>query len=102
MACVSGLTGCLRFRKLGCWSMAEDYVKFSNDQGLTEIGIGVTELKCIGASPPQDHPHIYIKIGEAGFAHCLYCNTRYVYRPWLGRLETDPPGNVFLEDGATD
>jgi hypothetical protein len=25
-----------------------------------------------------------------------------VYRPWLGRLETDPPGNVFLEDGATD
>jgi uncharacterized Zn-finger protein len=82
--------------------MAEDYVKFSNDRGLPEIGIGVSELKCVGASPPQDHPHIYIKIGEAGFAHCPYCGTKYVYRPWLGRLETEPAGNVFVEDIGAD
>jgi hypothetical protein len=44
--------------------------------------------------------YIYIKIGEAGFVHCPYCGTRYVYRPWLGKLETDPAGNVFLEDGT--
>jgi hypothetical protein len=30
--------------------MADDYVKFKNDLGLAEIGIGVTEFECIGAT----------------------------------------------------
>ena len=78
--------------------MADDYVKFKNDLGLAEIGIGVTEFKCIGASPPHDHPHIYHEIGEQGFVRCLYCNTKYVYRPYLGRFETEPPGNLFEDE----
>jgi uncharacterized Zn-finger protein len=36
------------------------YVKFRNDNGVPEIRIGVKEFKCIGVSPPQDHPHIYL------------------------------------------
>jgi uncharacterized Zn-finger protein len=78
--------------------MAAGYVKFKNDQGLAEIAIGVTEFQCIGVSPPHDHPHTYHKIGEQGFVHCLYCNTKYVYRPRLDRSETDPPGNVFADE----
>ena len=40
------------------------YLKFKNDRGLPEICIGVREFECIGVSPPQDHPHIYIDMGE--------------------------------------
>jgi uncharacterized Zn-finger protein len=78
--------------------MADDYVKFKNYLGLAEIWIGVTEFKCIGASPPHDHPHIYHEIGKQGFVRCLYCNTKYVYRPYLGRYETEPPGNLFEDE----
>ena len=75
--------------------MTKAYVKFRNDQGLAEIGIGVLEFECVGASPPGDHPHTYHTIGKAGFVYCLYCHTRYVFIPGLGRYETDPPGNAF-------
>ena len=79
----------------------DDYVKFKNDLGLAEIGIGVKEFKCIGVSPPEDHPHIYHNMGDQDFVHCLYCNTKYKFRPSLGRSETEPPGNVF-QDNETD
>lgn len=75
--------------------MAQAYVKFRNDKGLAEIGIGVTEFECIGVSPPDDHPHTYHTIGEHGSVHCLYCNTKYIYRSELGRTESDPAGNFF-------
>ena len=39
--------------------------KFRNDLGVPEIRIGVSEFKCIGISPPQDHPHVYINMGQA-------------------------------------
>ena len=42
------------------------YLKFRNDRGIPEICIGVREFECIGESPPQDHPHVYINMGEAG------------------------------------
>ena len=82
--------------------MTNEYAKYKNDLGLAEIGIGVVEFKCIGASPPHDHPHIYHKIGPQGFVHCLYCNTRYVYRPDLGRFETEPPGNLFQDESLAN
>ena len=82
--------------------MAEAYVKFRNDQGLAEIGIGVIAFECIGASPPDDHPHTYHAIDETGFVRCLYCNTKYVFCPGLGRSETDPPGNSFDDQDHRD
>ncbi len=51
--------------------------QFKNDLGLAEIGIGVKDFKCIGVSPPDDHPHIYHNMGDQDFIHCLYCNTKY-------------------------
>ena len=80
--------------------MAEGLVKFKNDRGLAEIAIGVNEFKCIGAAPPEDHPHIYQKIGPEGFVHCLYCNTKFVFRPELAPTETIPPGNFFEDEAA--
>jgi len=82
--------------------MTEGLVKFKNDSGLAEIAIGVREFKCIGVAPPGDHPHIYQKIGAEGFAHCLYCNTKYVFRPELARTETIPPGNFFEDEAVRE
>jgi uncharacterized Zn-finger protein len=53
------------------------YPKFKNDRGVPEIRIGVKEFMCIGESPPQDHPHIYINMGEADTILCPYCATRF-------------------------
>ena len=29
------------------------------------VRIGCHEFECIGDKPPQDHPHIYLKMGDA-------------------------------------
>jgi uncharacterized Zn-finger protein len=55
------------------------YLKFSNDRGIPEICIGVSEFECIGGSPPQDHPHVYINMGEADTILCPYCGTRFPF-----------------------
>ncbi len=80
--------------------MDNGYAKFTNDQGVAEIGIGVKEFKCAGVTPPQDHPHIYLNMGDDDSILCPYCATKYFYYPHLGRHETEPPGN-FFEDEAT-
>ena len=67
------------------------YPKFRNDRGVPEICIGVKEFECIGVSPPQDHPHIYIDMREADTILCPYCVTRFRFDPRLTPLEADPP-----------
>jgi uncharacterized Zn-finger protein len=44
--------------------------KFRNDRGVPEIRIRVREFKCVGISPPLDHPHVYINMGEADTILC--------------------------------
>jgi hypothetical protein len=39
---------------------------------------------CVGATPPFDHPHIYIDMGDADETVCPYCSTRFVYDASLG------------------
>jgi uncharacterized Zn-finger protein len=56
------------------------YPKFRNDRGVPEIRIGVREFDCIGVSPPQDHPHIYIDMGPADTILCPYCGPLSVLR----------------------
>src|ERR1700720_5042464 len=60
--------------------------KFRNDRGVPEICIGGREFECIGVSPPQDHPHIYIDMGEADTILCPYCGTRFRFDPRLAPL----------------
>ncbi len=58
---------------------------FHNDPGVPVIRIGAKEFMCMGATPPQDHPHIFIDMGHDGEAICSYCSTRFVYDGSLGR-----------------
>jgi uncharacterized Zn-finger protein len=43
----------------------ELYPTFHNEAGVPIVRIGCREFKCIGDKPPQDHPHIYLKMGDA-------------------------------------
>jgi uncharacterized Zn-finger protein len=73
------------------------YPKFRNDRGAPEIRIGVKEFKCVGVSPPVDHPHVYINMGEADTILCPYCATRFRFDPRLTPLAADPPDSYFAD-----
>jgi uncharacterized Zn-finger protein len=70
-------------------------LKFRNDHGAPEIRIGVKEFECIGVSPPQHHPQVYINMGKADTIFCPYCATRFRFDPRLTPLEADPPDSLF-------
>ncbi|MFO1184169.1 MAG: zinc-finger domain-containing protein [Bauldia sp.] len=70
---------------------------FQNDAGAREIAVGVKEFMCVGASPPLDHPHVFLDMGSRNDVACPYCATRFVYRASLGVNETDPPNHRFAE-----
>ena len=76
---------------------SDDYAKFKNDQGVSEIRIGVKEFKCAGVSAPQDHPHIYLDMGAADTILCPYCATLFRFDPQFGPREANPPDSVFLD-----
>ncbi|WP_173931690.1 zinc-finger domain-containing protein [Chelativorans sp. Marseille-P2723] len=71
---------------------------FHNTEGHRSIEIGVKEFMCMGALPPNDHPHIFLDMGEDEERICPYCSTLYRYNPKLNAHETVPPGGLF-EDG---
>ena len=81
--------------------MADSVVPhFCNDAGVDTIRIGVTEFQCMGASPPHDHPHVYLDMGDDDQIICPYCSTVYVFDDTLGATETVPPGCIYREDAA--
>jgi len=73
---------------------ADSYAKFRNDRGVPEIRIGVKEFECIGASPPHDHPHIYIEMGGETI-RCLYCATFFRFDARLGSNEACPSDCLY-------
>lgn len=68
---------------------------FHNDAGHPRIAIGVREFMCVGASPPYDHPHVFLDMGDADEIVCPYCSTLYVYDAALAADRTEPAGCVF-------
>ena len=66
-----------------------------NDKGVDRIRIGVKEFQCMGATPPHDHPHVYLDMGDGVQIICPYCSTAYVYDETLGKTESVPPGLLF-------
>jgi uncharacterized Zn-finger protein len=74
-----------------------NYSKFQNEIGVSVVGIGCREFECIGDRPPQDHPHIYLNMGEATEIVCPYCSTLYRFNPSLAADETDPPDCYYKE-----
>jgi uncharacterized Zn-finger protein len=74
-----------------------NYPKFQNEIGVPAVGIGCREFECIGDKPPQDHPHIYLNMGDAIEIVCPYCSTLYRFDPSLGADESDPPDCAHKE-----
>ena len=72
--------------------------RFLNDAGCMVVEIGVRALNCIGATPPADHPHVYLDMGEQPFILCPYCATRFRFDPTLRYDETRPFG--CFHDGS--
>ena len=52
-------------------------LKIANDSGKDEIQIDAREFECIGATPPFDHPHIFLDMGDDDQIVCPYCSTLY-------------------------
>jgi uncharacterized Zn-finger protein len=52
---------------------------YRNDGGVPEVRVPVRQFKCIGVSPPHDHPHIYLDMGEHDAIVCPYCSTRFLF-----------------------
>ncbi|MFP3920991.1 MAG: zinc-finger domain-containing protein [Dichotomicrobium sp.] len=78
--------------------MASITPRFCNDIGVEKIHIGVKEFECIGARPPQDHPHVYLDMGDRQQIVCPYCSTLYIYDPNLGSDQSDPPYCAYSEE----
>lgn len=70
---------------------------FQNTDGHGAIEIGVKEFMCVGANPPNDHPHVYIDMGDETERVCPYCSTLYRYNAALGAARTQPEGCLFEE-----
>jgi uncharacterized Zn-finger protein len=67
----------------------ESYPKFHNEIGVPIVRIGCHEFECIG-EPPQDHPHIYLNMGDASEIVCASCSTLFCFDPTLGGREANP------------
>jgi uncharacterized Zn-finger protein len=72
---------------------------FHNDSGVAVIEIGAREFKCVGALPPNDHPHVYLDMGDDNEIICPYCSTLYRHDPALDP-HNSRPAECALPDAA--
>ncbi|HET9273827.1 MAG TPA: zinc-finger domain-containing protein [Methyloceanibacter sp.] len=68
---------------------------FVNDKGVHRISIGVKEFQCMGATPPYDHPHVFLDMGSDTQIVCPYCSTLFVHDRALSETESDPPSCLY-------
>jgi uncharacterized Zn-finger protein len=73
---------------------------FHNDPGVTSIEIGSKKFMCIGASPPFDHPHVFLDMGDDVEIICPYCSTLYRYDRSLAADEARPAECAWREPAA--
>ena len=71
---------------------------FHNDPGVAVIHVGSREFMCIGASPPHDHPHVFLDMGDEAEIICSYCSTLFKYDPALGSQEARPAACLWVGD----
>jgi uncharacterized Zn-finger protein len=69
--------------------------KLRNDDGIPQIRIGMREFECIGASPPHDHPHIYLNMGAGNSMLCSFCATTFRYDAALRPGDVMPPECLY-------
>jgi uncharacterized Zn-finger protein len=73
---------------------------FQNDAGHPAIEIGVKEFMCVGASPPFDHPHVFLDMGDATEIICPYCSTLFRVDASLDAHAARPPECALTETAA--
>jgi len=73
---------------------------FHNDPGVTSIEIGAKKFMCIGASPPFDHPHVFLDMGDDNEIICPYCSTHYRHDHSLAANEARPAECAWREPAA--
>ncbi|WP_163271445.1 zinc-finger domain-containing protein [Chelativorans alearense] len=73
---------------------------FHNTNGYRAVEIGVKEFMCVGANPPNDHPHVFLDMGDDEERICPYCSTLYHYNAKLEAHETVPEGCLFREEAV--
>jgi uncharacterized Zn-finger protein len=82
-------------------TMAENVVPhFHNHPGVPVIEIGAREFMCIGDTPPFDHPHVFLDIGDAAEIICPYCSTLYRHDASLDPHTARPPECELHEQAA--
>ena len=78
--------------------MADNVVPhFHNDPGVPVIEVGAREFMCVGASPPFDHPHIFLDMGDDTEIICSYCSTLYRYDLTLAPHRARPAACALRE-----
>ena len=73
---------------------------FHNNAGVPVIEIAAQEFMCVGATPPLDHPHVYLDMGKDSEIICPYCSTLYRYNPKLKAGESLPPACAYRAPAA--
>jgi uncharacterized Zn-finger protein len=70
---------------------------FHNDPGVPVVRIGANEFMCEGATPPYDHPHVYLDMGDANEIVCPYCSTLFRFDQSLKSGTSQPPECAVIE-----
>jgi uncharacterized Zn-finger protein len=97
-----GHYGARKFHPFRAPAMADKATPhFHNDPGVPVIHVGSKEFMCIGATPPFDHPHVFIDMGYDNETICSYCSTLFKYDPSLKADEARPAECVWEPDFAT-
>src|SRR6516165_10509878 len=73
---------------------------FHNDLGVQFIEIGAKKFMCMGALPPQDHPHVFCDMGEDVEYVCPYCSTLYRHNHALAPNKARPAECEFHDVNA--
>jgi len=64
--------------------------------------VGSKEFMCIGATPPFDHPHVFIDMGYDTETICSYCSTLFKYDASLKADAARPATDGGLTGAALD
>jgi uncharacterized Zn-finger protein len=84
-----------------CRGQRRGVPRFRNDVGSPIVEIGVRGFNCIGATPPADHPHVYLDMGELSSILCPYCATRFQFDAALHDGATRPAGCAYDKGDVT-
>jgi uncharacterized Zn-finger protein len=72
------------------------YLQLRNDRGVAKVRIGTREFECIGQSPPEDHPHVYLEMGQRDDILCPHCGTLFEFDSSLQTFAAVPSDSVFV------